>query len=226
MRKKLVFIHPGKCGGTSIAKAIRASKYRAQYESKDYGYSHIHTRRVRYDKNSDYIIALRNPIARMMSAWNWRKRCLYTMNKPPCKGEYLTFQSYSSLNDIGEQLCFPNGNKRTNVWIDLKRVGHMQRGIAFHTNLLIDHLYPEHTKVITQEYLQEDLLAAGIECKEFYLRDNRGYDECLLSEQAVINLVKFARLEYEAIDKMNDNGILTPKQYEVLSSKTYPAMRQ
>ena len=59
----LVFIHIGKCGGSTITNELR---------SKNVKFSQIHDSQAIYQPNKNYVIVIRNPIKRFISAFNWR----------------------------------------------------------------------------------------------------------------------------------------------------------
>ena len=57
----ITFIHIGKCGGTTVSSFLK--KYLINYNE-------IHTRKPNYNPNTKYIIWLRDPISRFISAFN------------------------------------------------------------------------------------------------------------------------------------------------------------
>ena len=61
--ENLVLIHIGKCGGSTVCHELN---------DKNIKYQHAHMIEVKYEKNKNYIIVIRNPIGRFISAFNWR----------------------------------------------------------------------------------------------------------------------------------------------------------
>jgi hypothetical protein len=59
----LVVIHIGKCGGSTVVTELR---------SNNINFENIHVRNVKYEVNKTYVIIIRNPIQRFISAFNWR----------------------------------------------------------------------------------------------------------------------------------------------------------
>ena len=62
-RDNIHLIHIGKCAGSSI---------RNELIQKNVNFICFHCHTVEYDKNAKYIIVIRNPIKRFISAFNWR----------------------------------------------------------------------------------------------------------------------------------------------------------
>ena len=59
----LVIIHIGICGGSTVRSELR---------SKNIKFSEIHIREAIYKPKNKYVIVIRNPIKRFISAFNWR----------------------------------------------------------------------------------------------------------------------------------------------------------
>ena len=71
MKDLLRFIHVGKCGGSTIEKLL----YESPIVNRNYKQIiHSHVDGVTIDTNCDYLICLRNPISRAISAFEWRQK--------------------------------------------------------------------------------------------------------------------------------------------------------
>ena len=68
-RRELLFIHIGKCGGATLWRALSQSALIRQQFSL---VKSIHVRRPPIRRHTRYLIVVRNPIARALSAFNWR----------------------------------------------------------------------------------------------------------------------------------------------------------
>ena len=103
--KLLRFIHVGKCGGSTIEKLLDYSPLvSARYESV----VESHVSGVSVDSNCDYLICLRNPISRLMSWHEWRKK-LVVLDPPPnratlFRGERDILRAYATFFDLTSRL--------------------------------------------------------------------------------------------------------------------------
>ena len=110
-KKLLRFIHVGKCGGSTIEKLLVDSTLVSQkYDSV----VHDHVCGVSLDTNCDYLICLRNPIERAMSAYEWRMK-LVVLDPPPnqanrFRGERDVLKVYKSFSDLASKLYQNNGS--------------------------------------------------------------------------------------------------------------------
>ena len=101
MVNKLNVVHIGKCGGGTVTLAIEQSTLlRERFESIEI----THIKKVQYSDNESYLIVIRNPIDRAISAFNWRYHLVVETEKQRerFKGEWEILKKYSSLNSISE----------------------------------------------------------------------------------------------------------------------------
>ncbi len=147
-----VFIHIGKCGGSTIRKAVINSK-------KDFFMVHI-VKPV-YRKDLKYIIVARGPIARLNSTFRWRYKLVVTdaSQKDRFRGEYDILVKYGNLNNIAEALYYENGTPNTKVKIELLSIFHISQNIAFYLKDLLSKCHPDQIDaVLMQENLDDDIL--------------------------------------------------------------------
>ena len=222
-QRKLVFIHPGKCGGSTIRYCIENSGFREKYCLDKDGYTHSHTRRFAYKKNTDYIIALRNPLHRMVSAWNWRKHLVIDEGQNGIDGEDFVLEKYQTLNNIAKELCNDDGSINKKMMERINEVGHFKRGINFHLHGVIKFLTPVNTHIICQERLNADLLTLGMKANKRLKehRSNVSKEDLTLDPVSVDNLVKAFAKEYRCIDQLYERRVISNAQYASLSSKVY-----
>ena len=76
--KTLHFIHIGKCGGSSLQEAIKLSPVVQNYEKV----FRSHVGGFKFVENCDYLIVIRNPIERAISAFSWRKKLVVLDEHP------------------------------------------------------------------------------------------------------------------------------------------------
>jgi hypothetical protein len=84
---KTSIIHIGKCGGTSLYDYVKLLKTNA-IESHNTNTSNlltnisfIHVTKPKYNASNNYIILIRNPIQRFISAFKWRQLLVNNNNK-------------------------------------------------------------------------------------------------------------------------------------------------
>ena len=101
MKRRLQFVHIGKCGGSTVEKLLPLSpvlneKYSSFFES--------HINGVVIDSNCDYLFCIRNPIDRAFSAFEWCKKLVVDNSVPDqlhrFPGERKVLRKYKSLGTI------------------------------------------------------------------------------------------------------------------------------
>lgn len=86
---KTVFIHIGKCGGSTVRKEFKKNKI-LFYEK--------HMTNVKFHRNKKYIIVIRNPISRFVSAFNWRYKLVVEdrVQENTFDGEKMILEKYKT----------------------------------------------------------------------------------------------------------------------------------
>ena len=84
----LVIIHIGKCAGGTV---------REELNNKNINFKEIHLRKVKYSPTENYVILIRNPIQRFISAFYWRffRVCDSKVQVNKFLGENELLQKYS-----------------------------------------------------------------------------------------------------------------------------------
>ena len=105
---KFILIHIGKSGGTSVRNILC---------EKQYKFSIKHLGWVRFNPSEKYIIVLRNPISRFISAFNWRYHlvCDTKIQQFRFKGEKELLDHYKTINALAEDLYKFNGKLKINL---------------------------------------------------------------------------------------------------------------
>lgn len=201
--QKYVFIHVGKTGGGTIHHNLKKILKK---------YKQIHLKRVVYEPNTKYILWIRDPISRFVSAFYFRQ------HKIPDK--YLT---YETVNDFAENLFTPQAQLLYNLsdiedslLHDTIWHNHMYRDMAYYLNdgqFIIDH----HKDIIfvgTQENFDDDMLELkkilGIPIHtEFKNHHIQKYNKSkYLSPLAIENLKKNYEKDYYCIELLVKYGLI------------------
>jgi len=220
--KSPIYIHIGRCGGSSLDNDMNQN---------DIIFQHIHMRTVDYDKDQDYIIIIRNPIDRFVSAFNW---VYYRITTPSYYSHlyerYLKnnptineFNYYKNANYIGENIY--NENNELNIQIDefinrkgitpdrINKPGQLGFGIYQYLCNFINKECASNCKVISYHSLIND-------CKNILNIDlkshmKKGSTE-KLSELACKNLEKYFKKDFECIEKLYNLNLINNDQFNSL----------
>ena len=205
--KKIALIHVGKCGGTSVKKELNLKKI---------NYIHIHMFKAEYNPNYKYVIILRNPVKRFISAFYWRhylitnkfsdkdkKGVTQVAPNGTLKAEQDFFKKYHNINDFCVDL-----SKNDNILENFKVINHMNMGIDFYLNKLINTCPKKNILgVICLETLDHDMKKIfNIDIKSHY-KNNYNYDKAITPKN--YNILKFyLENDYNIINKMYQQRLL------------------
>lgn len=134
---QLVFVHVGKCGGTSVKKAWRTAGVEIH---------EVHIEPVKENAHARYIILLRDPIAREVSAFNWRVNLVVSARRPLISlpwvrwnwrwqrfqfdREYEILKRYGDINTLAEAL-YDGDTPNEEAVEDFRCIHHLKESIAF-----------------------------------------------------------------------------------------------
>jgi hypothetical protein len=221
MRDILQFVHIGKCGGSSISKRLADSEIVSR---KYISYYVSHINGVSPNSNCDYLICLRNPISRAISAFEWRKK-LVTFDSPSNQksrfaGEYDVLSSYDTFSALAENLYFDSFKLNQHVAREFCLIHHLRESISFYLTPLLPVLTPGNVfGVICQETLNADCCRVlGVDVSKTYERKNIYRKESIssLSKLATDNLKYFLRDDYGCISKLWSAGVISDQQFKFL----------
>lgn len=154
---ELVYVHIGKCGGESLWDAINSSKV----IQKDFSRVHkVHIRKPPIHKKTKYLVVVRNPISRAVSAFNWRYKLVVEdeTQRHRFKGEWEVLTKYKTLNTLAERL-YKNGELDDQVAKDFESILHLRENIQFYLNELLDKISDDQIYgVMSTETLSEDVV--------------------------------------------------------------------
>ena len=178
-------IHIGKCGGSTVSCIL--NKFNIKHEN-------IHIIKPIFDDNYKYLILIRNPIDRIISAFNWRYK-LVILNK-------------MQENRFAENINDFNINKLY--------IHHIYEDINFYLGNFLQNIKKENIiGVVTQEDLNNDI-------KEIFNIYDDNIHNNTKSDKYISNigynlLKQYLYKDYECIHKLYSMGLLSDKQYNILS---------
>ena len=218
MKRRLQFVHIGKCGGSTVEKLLPRSpiigaKYSSFFES--------HINGVVTDSTCDYLFCLRNPIDRAFSAFEWRNKLV--VNNPlqdqvrRFPGERKVLRKYKSLGTMARSLYRSDGQLDQAVARDFHAVHHLRESISFYCRPLLAVVSPTNILgVVCQETLAADCTRIlGVDAAEVRERSNsskRRIDQDL-DDVAVNNLKRFLVEDYQCLAALWCLGALSDQQF-------------
>jgi len=164
---------------------------------------------VKFKSDVNYIISIRNPICRWVSAFNWRYyKIVDARKKGGQEGENKFLQIWKTPNNLAENLYDELGN--CNFKHDIPGT-HIERGISVYLKGL-----RSDTKVlgvIMQETLAEDMksLFNITVVEQKHSNYSSGYST-FLSSKAKDNLHKYLDSDFKSLKKLKDMDLLTQNQ--------------
>lgn len=161
-KKKILFVHVGKCAGGSIMHVLegRLSDDFVLYEMHVYDAN----KRIRAVVESDpgdiiYLVAKRDPVSRFVSAFNWDKHNLFlkgTLKNTKWEKYYMRFPTVDSL--LSGLLCDDRSDQT--IAEEFSRFGHMGMGQEWYTpQNVLERLPEDRTYFVDTASLRHDLLA-------------------------------------------------------------------
>ena len=221
MKHKLNVIHIGKCGGGTVELAIMQSKILAEkFESVKV----THINKVNYSEQESYLIIIRNPIDRAISAFNWRYHLVVESGeqKERFKGEWQILKKYSTLNSLSESLYdLDREFLNEKVSREFKAIHHLRENISFYLSTMLRHVCPHQVYgIIKQHSLASDcklLLGSSIDVQHKNCGVTTDPLKKELSKLARLNLRRFLHKDFACILKLYNLGLLTWNDYELLT---------
>lgn len=214
----LIYIHVGKCGGSSLWRAIHASPI---IDKKFRSIFRVHVTKPPVHQKSKYLIVVRNPISRALSAFNWRYKLVVTdeVQKERFAGEHELLSKYATLNNLAEAL-YKNDVLDENVAAEYRGIFHLKEDISFYLSDLLRTVSQDQLfSVLTTENLNQDIekhLGVTNTVKEKENRSKTNDASMQLSDEARSNLRRFLAADYHAIEALSKLKAFPTETYNVL----------
>lgn len=245
---KAYLVHIAKCGGTTIREQVFIRKLAIEYDKYSRDLLNIDPTGVDYWKNKisnerhkkwidlgvigchqhtadisedyRYIITVRNPIKRFVSAYYWKLEALETnAYGENCPEELAMLQAWGSANGLAEALYDDAGNlnDETDQFIQKRwtiYMNHIGMDINYYLGELLDNIGSSQVLgVIAAETLPQDLVRVlgGDPSKVGHKKKNDKYPR-EISEKAYNNLKSYLEDDYECLRKLDSWGHITDEQ--------------
>lgn len=208
---ELIYIHIGKCGGSSLWEAINQSTVVKSTFSRVHK---VHMGKPPVLGRAKYLIVIRNPIRRAISAFNWRYKLVVEdeVQRHRFEGEWEILSKYKTLNSLAENL-YDNGTLNEDVATEFQSIHHLKENIEFYLDELLETLHKEQVfGVLATETLGDDVMRqlAVSSMKRTY--ENGKYvdkDKKVLSERANANLKAYLQGDYRCLETLLELNPLT-----------------
>lgn len=158
-------------------------------------------------QQSRYLIVVRDPIRRALSAFNWRYRLVVRegSQKNRFEGEFDTLCRYETLDALALSLYGENGLDLAAAR-DFRAIHHLREDISFYLGDLLDAIRPVQIYgVLFTERLAWDAQRVLDVATLRTVHENKSAtppSQKHLSQQAIDNLRRFLAEDFNAIDKL------------------------
>lgn len=154
--KTLIYVHIGKCGGSTLQRSIKESPIlKSAYKR----ILRVHLEKPIVHKHSHYLVVIRNPIQRAISAFNFQYHRLVTVghHKTYFAGEYELLRHYGTLNNLAEAL-YRDDELCVKAASDFENIYHLHHRVSYYLNDLLSVIRPDQMRfVMSQETLNSDI---------------------------------------------------------------------
>lgn len=199
-------VHVGKCGGGTVASELRAANFR---------FEHFHSRRPMAAPGIRYLILARDPVARFVSAFNWRKHlCINgTLLRPQFDGPLSELRHraereflfrFEDANSLAEQLGTQGIHEVTAASSLLALIGHVPQGFDWYLSHLLEQIKANQIAgVICTERLPDDFEHLfGFSPKQEIHRTESS-QPTRISKEGRANLIREFHREYAVLHKLS-----------------------
>lgn len=250
---RVYFIHTAKCGGSSLRGQIFAHRLEVEVERynnqevqvdprsneywldltknnlgpnkkwMDYGVIGCHQNRPEISDHYKYIISIRNPIKRFVSAYYWKIQALETKAYgEDCPEELEALYSWGSANNLAEALYDDEGylNEEADAFIEKRwttYMNHIGMDLDYYLGHLLENIDPgQILGTIAAETMADDLIRVlgPLSNPKVTLGHDKKNDNYPreISRKAYNNLKSYLADDYECLRKLDSMGHITDEQ--------------
>jgi len=198
-------VHVGKCGGSSVVHELLRREFR---------FEHVHMRRPAIGPDHRYVILVRDPVARFISAFNWRRHMLGAdllpaalkenpLNRLKQQAEWSFLSSFQNVNECAEQWVAGGEHEVSAIGTMMGLVTHVPQGFSWYLDDLLDHVSAvQLLGVIALEHFDDDfdhLFGFRPSAEQHRHYPDSGRD---LSTLGRANLEREFAAEYQSLDRL------------------------
>ena len=222
--KKINIIHIGKCGGGTIKKLLKANNLRFKW---------CHLRKPRIHENN--IILIRDPINRLISAFNWKMFVCENWNpnnkiipRNINKEEIEGYKYWKNINNFSENLYDNNGNINNMALKLIQNSNHLRSNIYWYLDEILPFCNKNNCNLIRYEYYNEDINnILNIDSNNmhnipyFSVHVYKNNYSKYISDRGKQNLTKFLEKDYNCFHKLRKKNIINEEYYQNILSGKY-----
>jgi hypothetical protein len=198
-------IHVGKCGGATVSQELRAAGY---------DFEQIHLRRPCASPGKLYVVLARDPVARFVSAFNWRKHLYRSAILPrnPCtdgvsslrhRAEKELLHHFEDANTLAEELGASGPYEASAHAVLMGLIGHVTQGFHWYLGRLLEEIQPSQIAgVICTERLADDFERLFGFRPSIALNRPPGTSSTFVSASGRVNLVREFHFEYATLTRL------------------------
>ena len=119
----------------------------------------VHVERPRLRAGQHYLLVIRNPVSRAISAFNWRHHLVMQTEKQKDRfpGEWEILNKYKTLNALAERL-YEDGIPNESVLREFRTIHHLRESIAFYLGEFPERVNPKRIfAVFCAEFLDQEV---------------------------------------------------------------------
>lgn len=217
----IYIIHIGKCGGGSLKQELNKKRIKI---------SQCHVEKPIIKKKFKYIILIRDPINRFISAFNWKMfRCttkkghnFQGMERPRNINEINGYLYWKNINNFAENLYDEKGNINYMALKLIKNSNHLHLDISFYLEEILPFLNKNNCDIIRFENYKDDInrifnIETITSTSHVYKKKYSKY----ISEKGKKNLRKYLEKDYKCFDKLKEKNIINDDYYQDILSGNF-----
>lgn len=205
-------IHIGKCGGGSLMEELKKINKKIKK---------CHHKKPEIKNKFNYIILIRDPINRFISAFNWKKFVCSTRKKD--SNEIKGYKYWKNINNLAENLYDKNDNINEMALKLIKSSNHLHLDINYYLKEILPFCNRNNCDVIRFEHYNDDINNIfNIEIKSQKHVYDKKESSKYVSDKGIKNLKRFLEKDYNCFHKLKEKNIINEEYYHnILSGKFY-----